>query len=62
MSNSFLNASINHKETQHNEQQFSSVGVDKIIRIVLLTAGPMSPYIHERILEVSRQLQDIHDD
>ena len=24
-----------------------SVGVDKIIRIVLSSVGPMSPYIHE---------------
>ena len=27
----------------------SHVGVDKIIRLVLSTEGPVSPYIHERL-------------
>ena len=27
--------------------ELESVGVDKIIRIVLSTEGPVSPYIHE---------------
>ena len=47
------------------------IGVDKIIRIVLPSIGPISPYIHEylantilkeRIPEVLRHLQVIHDD
>ena len=29
--------------------QVSGVGVDKIIRIILLGLGPMSPYIHELV-------------